>query len=623
MPTATLLPMARAVFYDANGDPLSAGFVHTYIPGGTVAKTTWQDAAEATPNANPIVLDSGGSCLLYGSGAYQLTVTDSLGNAVPAYTGLTQDFLSVIAGAGTTLGFIVTFPSVAALRGNATAQPSVVFVASYYANVDGGGGAFWNDTSDTASADNGGTIIVDGLGNRWFREGIEGTISAKDYGVYGDGLIDATTTAQAALDDTAVQKMKLIFEGIGGNNFKITAPLEISAIGQAVEGVGPTLSTLTASGDFDEILLFTAPSGEADIRDLGFVQTGTTTKCVALDLGSQAIRLWNCKFTGDLDGALVYSQCSGFFDLNNCAWQCDGATTIGVEYDGYNQNCSITGGRAGGIGEFLAVVNTTGSSVNGLQGLIVQGVHTVCQGAVTVSIAGDAYQVQLLGNIFDQASTNAVVIGAGAQFVTASGNWIGLAAASVGQALLMTSTSVDGHKITGNTFYGGSTNLTIQASVTNRVAGVQILDNTFQQASGSALVLDSVNGCIVEENQDFGPSANGSYATTRTHASGGAYTIGSNSWSVNTLSNFDTASSYRASGYDRGVLLKNSGTATAASGTTITFAHGLITAPNIVIISQVGTPAMDAYYTVSGANVTITYSVSGAATFTWTAEVFR
>ena len=89
MSGASQLPPARSVFYDANGAPLSGGFVYTYIQGSTTPAQTWQDANETIPNSNPVVLDANGSCLLYGNGAYQFTVTDALGNAVPAYSGLT------------------------------------------------------------------------------------------------------------------------------------------------------------------------------------------------------------------------------------------------------------------------------------------------------------------------------------------------------------------------------------------------------------------------------------------------------------------------------------------------------------------------------------------------------
>jgi hypothetical protein len=93
MATASELPMPRSVFYDASGKPLNGGFVNTYVQATTTPKLTWQDAGETIPNANPVPLDSAGSCLLYGSGAYSIAVTDSLGNAIPAYSGVTQGSL--------------------------------------------------------------------------------------------------------------------------------------------------------------------------------------------------------------------------------------------------------------------------------------------------------------------------------------------------------------------------------------------------------------------------------------------------------------------------------------------------------------------------------------------------
>lgn len=155
--TAILLPLPRAVFYDANGDPLSGGKVHTYIPGGTVAKLTWQDAAETTPNANPITLDAAGSCLLYGDGNYNIVVTDSLGNSIPGYSGLTQTDVNQ-----------TSVASIAALRASSSGG-SPVFVQGYYAAGDSGGGVFLLISTDTTSADNGGTVIVDSTGHRYYR----------------------------------------------------------------------------------------------------------------------------------------------------------------------------------------------------------------------------------------------------------------------------------------------------------------------------------------------------------------------------------------------------------------------------------------------------------------------
>lgn len=86
--TASILPQGRTQFLDNNGKPLSAGKVYFYIPSTTTFKTTWQDAAEATPNANPVVLDAGGRATIYGDGNYRMIVKDR--NNVQIYDAVTS-----------------------------------------------------------------------------------------------------------------------------------------------------------------------------------------------------------------------------------------------------------------------------------------------------------------------------------------------------------------------------------------------------------------------------------------------------------------------------------------------------------------------------------------------------
>lgn len=94
MTLATILPTPRTVFFDINEIPLVGGFVYTYLPNTTTPNTTWQDSAGVTANSNPIILDGNGSCLLYGSGEYTLSVYDSSDNLI--YTGLTQDVAGLL-----------------------------------------------------------------------------------------------------------------------------------------------------------------------------------------------------------------------------------------------------------------------------------------------------------------------------------------------------------------------------------------------------------------------------------------------------------------------------------------------------------------------------------------------
>jgi hypothetical protein len=69
-------------FLDANGDPLSGGKVYMYIPSTTTFKNTWQDEGETILNANPIVLDAAGRCIIYGNGKYRQYLTDQFGTLV-------------------------------------------------------------------------------------------------------------------------------------------------------------------------------------------------------------------------------------------------------------------------------------------------------------------------------------------------------------------------------------------------------------------------------------------------------------------------------------------------------------------------------------------------------------
>jgi hypothetical protein len=91
MAIASLLPLPRFVAYaPGTGEPLIGGMVRTFVPGGSTPKQTWQDAAQTIPNPQPIVLDSAGSALIYGNGQYQITVTDSFGNQIPGYSGISE-----------------------------------------------------------------------------------------------------------------------------------------------------------------------------------------------------------------------------------------------------------------------------------------------------------------------------------------------------------------------------------------------------------------------------------------------------------------------------------------------------------------------------------------------------
>ena len=95
---------------------------------------------------------------------------------------------------------VAVIPTIAALRLYLGIEP-VVFVTGYYGICDGGEGPFVYNAADSTSADNGGTIIVDSLGRRWYRSTQGRAYSAKQFGAKGDGTTDDTSALQAC--DTA------------------------------------------------------------------------------------------------------------------------------------------------------------------------------------------------------------------------------------------------------------------------------------------------------------------------------------------------------------------------------------------------------------------------------------
>jgi hypothetical protein len=75
---AVLTPTPKMQFESAAGVPLSGGKVYTYAAGTTTPQATFTDYTGATPNANPIILNSRGEAAIWlGSASYKFKLTDA------------------------------------------------------------------------------------------------------------------------------------------------------------------------------------------------------------------------------------------------------------------------------------------------------------------------------------------------------------------------------------------------------------------------------------------------------------------------------------------------------------------------------------------------------------------
>jgi microcystin-dependent protein len=126
MSTGYGLGFPNQQFFDNTGDPLSGGKVYTYAAGTSTPQTTYTDSALTVPNANPIILDSAGRCVIYlpTNTGYKFVI-----NTSADVTVLTQDNVSLIS--------VATPPAPAAVPTGAILAYGAVTAPSGYVLCDG------------------------------------------------------------------------------------------------------------------------------------------------------------------------------------------------------------------------------------------------------------------------------------------------------------------------------------------------------------------------------------------------------------------------------------------------------------------------------------------------------
>lgn len=255
--------------------------------------------------------------------------------------------------------------SIAALRVAATRGTHAI-VGGYYVSGDGGGGIYYLDPSDTTSADNGGTIIVDSSGNRW-KLTFSGTIRARQFGAKADNTTDNATVFAAAAAAVPVNGT-LEFDGPG--TFKYTAGLAFSTpvvlkrsngailnytgTGNAVT-LGPTTITTIGSADYGNYEIdgveFTGGASMAQgiyvpswvlfskIRRCRFYRFGNNTAYVIFAQGQNwEVKVIDNEFVNDQNTARNFLRTEGFaagsgYDSGNSHLTCIGnniSSTSGI-----------------------------------------------------------------------------------------------------------------------------------------------------------------------------------------------------------------------------------------------------------------------------------------------------
>ena len=177
-----LSPDAVLHFDDSNGNPLVGGLLFTYAAGTTTKQNSYTDSTAATPNTNPIVLNSRGECQCWlDTSLWYKVVLAPAGDTDPPSNAIwTVDQVQGINIPPTML----SFATLAALRVNTKTNVTTAVVMGYYQAGDGGGGIFTWSASSSAADDGGSVIMPTGWvgSGRWLRVFSDGFNSIQYWG---------------------------------------------------------------------------------------------------------------------------------------------------------------------------------------------------------------------------------------------------------------------------------------------------------------------------------------------------------------------------------------------------------------------------------------------------------
>lgn len=271
MATQNLIQLLASGLRDLDGGVLAGGKVWYYASGTTTKKAIYDDDAAAVHTSWPIVLDSRGCAKVYGTGLYDLVVTDSTGATIESFNGLNAGDAP---GSLTAAGLLALLKTV----DGATSGLDADMLDGNHVST------FLTAATYTAADVLAKLLTVDGAGSGLDADKLDGLSSAA-----------FATAAQGALADTAVQGAAYTAADV------LSKLLTVDGAGSGVdadkldgvEGAGYSLASHAhAIDDLSDVTITTPAEGQMLIYSAGKWINGaggvSVTKKVVYDSATKA-----------------------------------------------------------------------------------------------------------------------------------------------------------------------------------------------------------------------------------------------------------------------------------------------------------------------------------------------
>ena len=372
---------------------------------------------------------------------------------------------------GTSLA--VTVDSIAALGALSVATYARAFVTGYYAEHDGGGGAYAYDAAISQASANGGTLIAAAGGIGCWVLQHTGIVSSKQFGAKGDGVTDDAATLQTWINASASVGFKAF---LAPGTYAI--PVETLTIPAHViiEGVREQSILKRTTDTAVPVLQATSVSG-VQIRDILITTTAgaasTTTNSIATGSQTFTVPAGLTFNVGDMLIVIPTANASNYM-----------VGTI-TAYSGTSLTINIT--TAYGSGSFSAWVLGKYTNAN-------------CAIQLTGCTQTNVQRVRVTGNFYLGITSQN---GTGDQILDCE------AYAVINRAFYIYATSgasldceIRGCRANGNSFtqYGINLNGSTAGSITNAVIANNKVDNVQFQgiAPGGAIFGCTVTGNVID-----------------------------------------------------------------------------------------------------------------------------